>query len=98
MGLERDFRKNVVLPFLKTLKHTEFFPIQQLSIRGDFDYILCVRGLFVGLELKREEESLRPLQMYKADQVRAKGGIAFRAGPDNWEQVKSMLLKLDEGP
>ena len=97
MKPETAFRKNRVLPFLKTLEHTSYFPIQQLAISGDADYILCSRGKFVWLELKDEGEDLRPLQMFKADWVKKTGGIPLRAGPDNWEQVKSLLLNLDQG-
>jgi hypothetical protein len=94
---ERVFRVRVVHLFLEGLRNTSFFPIQQLAIRGDFDFILCVRGKFVGLELKRAGEQLQPLQMYKADWVRRTGGIALRTCPETWEETKKLLLSLDQG-
>ena len=49
---ETKFRMSQVLPFLKTLGNTYAEPIQQLSILGTADYILCSNGYFVWLELK----------------------------------------------
>lgn len=95
---ERSFRTNRVLPFLKSLRETAYFPIQQKTIRGDADYILCSHGFFVWLELKKNTKSkLAPLQKFKANQVLKCFGYAFRADPDNWETVKCFLIKLDRG-
>jgi len=73
---------------------TAFFPIQQKTIRGDADYILCVAGRFVWLELKKSGGKPEPLQKYKADWVEKCGGVAMVASPDNWEEVKRDLLFL----
>lgn len=95
MKPETRFRKNQVLPFLKTLKNTSFFAIQQVAISGDPDFLLCMRGHFVALELKASGGKLRALQKYKLAEVEGHGGIALVADPDNWEQVKKTLLMLD---
>ena len=94
MKPETAFRTNRVIPFLKSLKGTAFFPIQQMTIRGDADFILCCNGKFVWLELKDWGQPLRPLQKYKADLVIEKGGIALRCSPDNWEEIKALLNQL----
>jgi hypothetical protein len=94
---ERSFRVNQVAPFLATLKHTVIFPIQQVSIVGDPDYLLCIRGRFVALELKREGKEPRPLQQYKLDQVKKAWGVALVASPETWEQVKGVLRDLNGG-
>ncbi len=93
---ETSFRVNKVLPFLKTLKHTTYFPIQQMSIVGDPDYMLCIRGAFVALELKRAGKEPRPKQQEKLDKVRDSGGIAIVASETNWAEVKILLSLLDE--
>lgn len=97
MKRETSFRVNHVRPFLKSLKHTAYFPIQQQSIRGDADYILCVRGRFVWLELKDERGEPEPLQRLKANNVRKAEGIAIVARPQNWWRVSAFLQQLDEG-
>lgn len=94
---EREFRDYNVLPFLKTLRNTAHFPIQQLSILGDADFILCSSGFFVWLELKKDGEELRRLQEYKASWVKQTGGIALVARPDNWDMVRAFLKLLDGG-
>lgn len=97
MGPESRFRRQVVLPFLKTLKKTKFFPIQQVAITATPDYLICVRGRFVGLELKAAGEEPRPLQEYELRQITAADGVALVASPDNWSEIKDVLLKMSGG-
>lgn len=97
MKEERSFRVNHVAPFLKRLRHTVAFPIQQRAIRGDADYFLCMRGRFVALELKKRGAEPRPHQQAKLDAVTRAHGVSFSANPDNWVQVKAWLTQLDQG-
>lgn len=94
---ETLFRKSKVIPFLLKLRNTAFFPIQQLAIAGDPDFILNCRGRFVALELKRKGEVPRPLQLKKLTWVQKCGGIAIVATPANWAQVSHVLGLLDQG-
>jgi hypothetical protein len=86
-----------VLPFLKSLKNTAWFPIQQVAIVGDADYILCCAGNFVWLELKKDVGLPSVMQQYKADWVKRMGGYAYIARPSNWDKVRAKLKLLDEG-
>lgn len=92
---ETKFRNNQVTPFLKKLKNCQYFPIQQLAIHDDPDFILCIRGNFVALELKADDGELRPLQSYKLDEVKRAGGTSLVAMPSNWVKVKEILQFLD---
>lgn len=94
---ETVFRRNHVIPFLKTLTHTFAFPIQQVSIRGTPDFLLVSRGIFVGLELKAAKGSLDSLQLYNLTRIKTCGGIAMVAYPLNWLTIKSQLIQIDEG-
>lgn len=94
---ETVFRTGKVLPFLKTLKNTISFPIQQMSFVGDPDFLLCCRGLFVALELKSGDEEPRPLQRHKLAEVERTGGKSLVARPKNWESIKLLLRHLDGG-
>lgn len=91
---ERAFRVRRVLPWLKSQKYLSYFAIQQIGFSGDADYILCVRGEFGWLELKRSGRELRPLQKFKADWVEETGGKAFHATPDNWESICSQIAQM----
>ena len=94
---ETRFRKQKVIPLLLRLRNTAFFPIQQLTILGDADFILCCRGVFVWLELKDTGKKPRALQKKKADWVQKCGGIAIVADPKNWDTVATRLQNLDAG-
>lgn len=97
MKRETIFRKQVD-KFLKSLGNTYEMSIQQKSIRGDADKILCCHGRFVWMELKTSEGVPDPLQAWKASQVKHQGrGIALTVSPDNWEAVKNFLTLLSEG-
>jgi hypothetical protein len=94
---ETKFRIYKVDTFLRKLKNTKSFSIQQVSICGDPDKILCTRGKFVGLELKRDGGDLAALQAYRLKEIIDAGGLAFVARPESWDQVKTILTKLDKG-
>lgn len=96
--LETPFRQTVVIPFLKTLRNTVAFPVQQVGISGTPDFLLCMSGLFVALELKGDGGRLSKLQDFNLKQVRKKGkGLAIVASPENWIAVTYLLSKLDQG-
>lgn len=95
MKPETRFRTNKVLPFLKTLKHCARFPIQQVAIHGDPDYLLCIWGRFVGLELKAEKKNPTVLQLEKLADIERTEGATIVAYPENWEQVKLRLSYMD---
>lgn len=94
---ETLFRHILVLPFLKTLKNTHVFPIQQISIRGVPDLLLCISGTFLALELKTNTGKLHPLQVWNLAEVKRCKGQALVASPANWEEMKIILSKLDAG-
>lgn len=94
---ETTFRQGKVLPFLRSLKNTGIFPIQQIAIRGVPDFLLCCSGIFVGLELKAPGGKVSALQKFNLDKIEECGGVAIVAHPDNWPEVQRMLLRLDQG-
>lgn len=98
MKPETKWRQNTVLPFLKTLKNSTYEPIQQVAIIGSPDYVLCVMGRYVHLELKYGIGTESALQTHKRGMVREKGrGIAILASPKNWLKVSKFLFNLDKG-
>jgi hypothetical protein len=79
---------------LKKLPHTAIFPIQQRSIIGDPDMILCICGKFIGLELKSAEGKPSSLQNHKLQSIGRAGGRWFVAYPDNWPSIYTTLMVL----
>lgn len=94
---ETNFRTNTVIPFLKKLRGTKYFGIQQLAKCGDPDFLLCCESKFVGLELKAVGEKPDPLQRRILQEIESAGGYTFVADPTNWAEVKEALIKLDRG-
>ena len=96
MKPESVFRLRVT-KFLKTLPHTAFFPIQQMAISGTPDFLLCIRGQFVALELKSEKGGLSALQKYNLDLIAKHGGKVIVSFPSTWEVDKELLLSYTKG-
>lgn len=97
MKPETAFRQGKVIPFLRKLKNTAHFPIQQIAICGTPDFFLCSNGAFIALELKAGKGVLSKLQAYQMDRILSTGGIAIVASPENWEEIKQQLSDMDEG-
>jgi hypothetical protein len=93
---ETKFRQNRVIPFLKTLRNTAYLPIQQVAINGSPDFVLCIHGHFVALELKSEGGEASPLQKYILGWIEKSGGTSIVAHPKNWPDIAALLKKMDE--
>lgn len=80
---------------LKTLTNTWFVKIQQVSIRGIPDFLLCINGQFVAIELKRSREAHRDaLQEWTLDVIAGAGGYSYICFPDNWNATFDKLQSL----
>lgn len=87
--------KEKVIADIKTMPSTYVVKIQQVSIRGTLDLMLCVAGNFVALELKaNDEEDLDDLQKHEAEKIRKAGGYVFKVTPMIWPGVFQSLKKL----
>jgi hypothetical protein len=53
--------------------------------------------VFVALELKSLSGKLSRLQETNLLLISISGGVSLVAHPDNWEEIKEILLKLDKG-
>lgn len=90
--LERNFKKTV-LALMRKLPRTDGFVKEAGAIRGLLDTYWCVNGHFVGLELKKSQaESLKSdartkLQWQTIKKIRAAGGFAEMAYPENWNEI-----------
>ncbi len=90
---ETLFRQKVVKD-LTALDHVAIFSIQQRSIKGDPDLLICARGVFLALELKSEKGKASKLQEFKLDKIRKAGGVAFVVYPDNWGTILELIQQL----
>lgn len=97
MNGETLFRKGCD-KFLDTLENTVHESIQQVTIHGTADKIICVQGWLVWAEIKDEAGRPTPLQSYKASKIRNQGkGIAILWRPQNDKDVRRFLTQLNAG-
>jgi len=60
--------------------------------------ILCVNGIFVALELKRDSKSKASrLQEHTLEMINKSGGLGIVVRPDNFEKVITVIKTLSEG-
>lgn len=93
---EKSFRKKVCED-LSTLPDCWVESIQQVGIRGTPDLIVCLRGHFIGLEIKKEGGVVAPLQKYKLDQITKAKGYGAAVRPSNWPEIFSHLKRMAHG-
>lgn len=89
--------KERIRPLLEALPNTWCEKIQQVCIRGTPDFLLCVHGQFVALELKTLEGQAEALQEYKISKILNAGGMAVIVTPDNWPEVYDFLKRMASG-
>lgn len=77
---------------LKELPNVWFFKASERTLAGIPDFILCINGIFVGLELKRSSKvKASRLQAHTLSLINGAGGIGIVASPDNWNKVLEAL-------
>ena len=96
MKPESRFRVSV-RKFLNELPDTVILPIQQVALRGHPDFVLCVVGLFVALELKTDTGKLSALQEHLLEKIAETGGMSIVARPSNWDEIKELLIRIARG-
>ena len=80
---------------LKTIPRLWFFKTQQVGLRGIPDFIICINGRFIGIELKASaKETADPLQEYRLTKIREAGGLGFVAHPGNWPVIFAEIKKI----
>lgn len=82
---------------LKELNNTWYLKTHEVSIRGIPDFLLCVCGTFIAIELKRSEDAPRnKLQEWTLLSIGHAGGMSFIAYPDNWEETFAVIKDVSE--
>lgn len=62
------------------------------ALNGTPDFLICLCGKFVALELKKSaREKPDPLQVYNLNAIKKSEGMTFVVHPDNWAAVLSEL-------
>lgn len=95
---ETEFKNQKVIPFLKSLKNCWYTVIQQKSIRGTPDILLCVKGYFIAMELKKDEKApIALIQSHTLELIRNANGMGMVVFPECWDAAQDLLTYYDEG-
>ncbi len=62
-----------------------------MAIRGTPDFICCINGTFVAIELKVQGGSADELQKWKLKNISEAGGVGIVVTPDNWDLTYEFL-------
>jgi hypothetical protein len=90
--------KLVVVKFLKTLKNIWYVKVSQVATRGTPDFLICINGIFIAIELKASLKSnITDLQKHNLKKINEANGLALVASPENWQNIMIMLQTLSEG-
>lgn len=90
--------KNRVSKALSVLPNSWFIKTQEVGRRGVPDYVGCVAGQFVALELKHSKfVKVDELQQWNLDAIANACGISFVTYPENWNATWDALQDLAHG-
>lgn len=67
------------------------------SQAGTPDLLTCINGKFVAIEVKSSDGKPSELQLHNLRQIDAAGGIAILAYPEDWDNLKALILALLNG-
>lgn len=85
------------MPFLRKLPNCYKVSVQQISIRGIPDILVCLNGYFVALEIKDVKGKANPGQLYNLGKIRDAGGLAMIIDRNSWPDDKEILSKVAVG-
>jgi len=85
----KDFLKS------KDIWHVKYFANAFTAV-GVPDILACVRGRFVGIEIKTEVGKLSKMQEYQGEKICQSGGYWFCVRPSTFEDFKYAIEMLLE--
>ena len=68
--------------------------IQQRTIKGTPDILMCLKGRFVAIELKTEDGVVSILQQHNLKIIKQSGGLSYVLTPENEDEVINELRNL----
>jgi hypothetical protein len=89
--------KNRIRPHLNALPNSWWVKIQQVALRGIPDFLGCINGQFIALELKKDPKApIGKMQIYILSQIEKVGGYCRVLYPENWEVIFEELKKMSQ--
>ena len=79
----------------KDIWHVKYFA-NTFTKAGIMDILACVRGKFVGIEVKTDVGKLSEIQKYQAEQLKKSGGLWYCVRPNNFDDFKQDIENILE--
>lgn len=97
MGQAENRITKKIKDYLKSIGawHVKYFANAFTSV-GIMDILACVKGRFVGIEVKTDVGRLSEMQKYQAEQLKKSGGLWFCVRPSNFEEFKQAIENIKE--
>jgi hypothetical protein len=94
--------KEKVKKWVEKLDQSYVVTIDQSALRGIPDLLCCIKGTFIGIELKSSfsethNSSRFKLQNWYLNKIRKAGGYGFVIYPENWDKMKKIIKRLHGG-
>lgn len=70
------------------------FKVIQATTSGQCDITACLNGVFVGIEVKKDNTHPTPLQEYTHKRILKSGGVVFVVKPKTFDNFKEKILEL----
>jgi hypothetical protein len=96
MGLEKVF-ENRIKRYIEDSGgwYVKFFA-NAYTRKGIPDLLCCVKGRFLGIEVKAQNGAPTPIQKFRCNQIRDSGGLAFIVYPSGFDQLKIIIDGLNK--
>ena len=94
MEKEKSF-ENRVKRYLKSkdIYYFKYFG-NAYSTPGILDLTLCVKGKFIGVEIKAEKGKVSTLQEYNINRIKDSSGIAIVLRPSGFDDFKKLIEEI----
>ena len=83
----KDFLKS------KDIWHVKYFANAFTSV-GIPDILACVKGRFVGIEVKTNVGKLSEIQKYQGERLQKSGGLWYCVRPSNFDEFKQDIERM----
>jgi hypothetical protein len=92
---EKEFQRKVI-KYLNTLPNTWFFKVWGGGFQraGIPDLILCIKGVFIAIELKGDDGKPTELQKLNIKEINTAGGIGIILYPTKFKEFKNLIEEV----
>lgn len=95
---EADVQRWVKNEILKSYPDAYIFKVQvgqYASRKGIPDWVACIKGKFIGIEVKTDVGKLSKLQAHELSKIRAAGGLSYTIYGKDDKMIKLIMMEIE---